>query len=163
MSTSLLKLTEEYQEILNIASDPDTDPQLLEDTLEAIKGEIGLKIDGYAAVMKSLEYKEGLFRDESKRLKNAADRLKSNQDAMRERIKMAMEAMGVTEIEGDYNIAKIVNNGGVLPLKVDGDVPESFTKVTIEPDNAKIRKALDDGQKLGFAHYEPRGTHLKIS
>ena len=163
MSTSLLNLSAEYQELLNIAADPETDQELLADTLEAIQGEIGVKIDGYAAVMKSLEYKEGLFRDEAKRLKNAADRLKSNQDAMKDRIKMAMEAMGVTEIEGDYNKAKIVHNGGVLPLKVDGDVPESFTKITIEPDSKKIREALDDGQQLDFAHYEPRGTHLKLS
>ena len=112
---------------------------------------------------KCREMKEGLYRDEAKRLKNAADRYKKRRETMMARIKAAMEEMGVTEIEGEYNKAKIVNNGGVLPLKVDGDVPESFTKITIEPDNDLIRKALDEGQQLDFAHFEERGTHLKIN
>ena len=159
---TIQSLTGDYLMLLEAAKDAD-DEQAFKDTLEGIQGEIGVKIDGYAAVMKSLEYKEGLYRDEAKRLKNAADRYKKRRETMMARIKAAMEEMGVTEIEGEYNKAKIVNNGGVLPLKVDGDVPESFTKITIEPDNDLIRKALDEGQQLDFAHFEERGTHLKIN
>ena len=40
MST-LYQLTEAYQELLSMALDPDTDPEALADTMEAIEGEFG--------------------------------------------------------------------------------------------------------------------------
>ena len=75
---------------------------------------------------------------------------------------MAMDAAEVDTLPaGDYTL-KIVKNGGLQPLKIDGDVPDNFTKVRIEPDNDLIRKALNDGEELSFAHLEPRGRHLNI-
>jgi hypothetical protein len=75
-----------------------------------------------------------------------------------------MENAGIKEIETDMHRFKIVKNGGKLPLKIDGGVPEHFLKKEIKesPDNDKIREALDNGEALTFAHYGDRGTHLKI-
>ena len=160
--TTMLDLTGQYLELLELASDPDVDPDAVKDTLEALTGEIEVKADSYAVVMKSLKNKIALFKAEYKRLKDAADRMQSNYDNMLQTIKGAMEAMGITEIQGQYNGFKIVGNGGVQPLKITGDVPESYTKVTISPDNEKIRKALEEGKKLDFAYLEERGTNLRI-
>jgi hypothetical protein len=86
----------------------------------------------------------------------------NNVKRMKEALLNAMDAAGIdTLTAGEYTL-KIVNNGGVQPLKIDGDVPDSFTKVIVEPDNKKIRDALVEGQELEFAHLEPRGRHLNI-
>ena len=57
----------------------------------------------------------------------------------------------------------IQKNGGLAPLWVDEDysnIPQKYLKV--EPDNIKIRQALDIGENIMFAHYEERGESLRI-
>ena len=74
----------------------------------------------------------------------------------------AMDAAGKDSIPaGEYTL-KIAKNGGLQPMKIDGEVPDSFMKVIYEPDNSKIREALKNGENLGFAHLEERGRHLNI-
>jgi hypothetical protein len=60
---------------------------------------------------------------------------------------------------------KIVGNGGKQPLDINEScVPEKYLKTEVKqvPDKDKIRKALESGECLTFAHLEDRGTHLKI-
>ena len=81
---------------------------------------------------------------------------------MKDRLKSAMEEIGTKEIKTDLHRFKIVGNGGKLPLVIDGGVPESYKRVELVDDKEKIRKALESGECLTFAHLEDRGTHLKI-
>ena len=68
----------------------------------------------------------------------------------------------MTELKaGDYTI-KLQNNGGKLPLVLDDVVPDEYYKVVYELDKDKMRKALDDGKQLKFAHYGERGKHVII-
>ena len=53
--SSLYDLTEQFQELLSMALDPDVDEQALADTMEGIECEIEEKADGYAKVIKSME------------------------------------------------------------------------------------------------------------
>ena len=80
--SSLYQLTEQYQELLSMALDPDVDPEALADTMEAIEGEFEDKADGYAKVMKELKVFEDAKREEGKRQTDGANALK----AKRERI-----------------------------------------------------------------------------
>ena len=61
---------------------------------------------------------------------------------------------------GNFTL-KVQNNGGLAPLKITGDVPESMTKVIVEPDNDKIREYLKDNE-CEWAHLEERGKHIVI-
>lgn len=54
MST-LYELTADFQNLLMLAEDPDTDPQAFADTLEGIEGELEDKADNYARVIRNLE------------------------------------------------------------------------------------------------------------
>ena len=76
MST-LYQLTEAYQELLSMALDPDTDPEALADTMEAIEGEFEDKADGYAKVMKEMKVFEDAKREEGKRQIDGANALKA--------------------------------------------------------------------------------------
>lgn len=163
MSTSLLNLAGEYQMLLEIAKDPETDEQTLIDTMEALTGEISAKAGGYVAVINTLQGRADTLKKESENLSNAAKVLENNIKRMKDRIKYTMEQMDVKTIESEFHTIKIVKNGGVEPLKITGDVPDNYKKVILENDNEKIRKDLKAGVKLEFAHLEERGTHLRIS
>jgi hypothetical protein len=86
----------------------------------------------------------------------------NNAKRMKEALINAMDAAGVDEIPaGEYTL-KIAKNGGLQPLKIDGVVPDNFKKIIYEDDKNLIRKALNDGEELSFAHLEERGRHLNI-
>ena len=159
---TMFDLRGQFLELLDMSMDPEADQEILQDTMDALAGEIEVKADDYAAVMRSLDNRIKMYKAEAKRLKDAADYMQANYDRMKQTIKETMEIMEVDELDGAYNHFKIVKNGGIQPLKITGDVPESYTKITIAPDNEKIRKALEAGEKLDFAYLEERGTHLSI-
>lgn len=73
-----------------------------------------------------------------------------------------MEATGNLKLQTEHFKISAVKNGGLQPMKITGDVPEEYLEYKPQPDNKKIRDALNDGITLDFAHLEERGTHLNI-
>lgn len=158
---TLYSLTEEFKALYELASSDD-DEQAFLDTLEGLKGELSIKAGGYVNVIKQLEMEQ----DECDRVIAAFMAKKETRANHVKKMKEALlQAMDVANVDcitaGNYTL-KIVNNGGVQPLKIDGEVPDNFTKIKIEPDNELIRKTLSEGKELSFAHLEPRGRHLNI-
>ena len=76
----------------------------------------------------------------------------------------SIDTLGVKELAAGDVTFKVQNAGGQLGIEyVDGvTVPEKYTKLTIETDNALVREALDRGEELPFAHFAPRSRVLKI-
>lgn len=166
MQNTLMQITGEYQELLDILSitDPDDEElKVIEDTLEAVKGEIEVKADYYVFVIKNLEAQAAAKKELGKMLINASKQLEDHAAKLKERIKYCMEVMGVKEIEGNYFKYKIQKNGGKQELiyRKDVTVPQNYQRIIYE-DNDKVRKALEAGETLPFAYLEERGTHLRI-
>ena len=159
--TTLFGLTGVYINLMELLQDPDEDQELIVDTMDGIMGEIGEKIDGYAAVIRTVKGKKKMIDEEIKRLQAISDHLDNGVKRMYSKIKESMEAMDLKVVEGKYTTAKIQKNGGLQPLKITGEVPQNFCNVEIKPDNDLIRKALKDGE-LPFAHLEERGTQLRL-
>lgn len=166
MNPTLYELTGNYKTLLDLAGSMDENElQTFNDTLDAVMGEIEVKADGYAAVMTEIKGRANTVSTEINRLKAIEDRLNFTIKRMEDRLKTAMEEIGKKEIKTDLHRFKIVGNGGLKPLDIDeGCVPEEYTKTEVKqvPDKDKIRKALESGECLTFAHLEDRGTHLKI-
>lgn len=163
MHETLMKLSSDMKAVYEML-ETETDKQLINDTLEALEGDFSYKLEGCACVYdrikaecESAQKKANAWNDISKTLEN-------NMIRINDYMKMCMENAGIKEIETNMHRFKIVKNGGKLPLKIDGGVPENFIKTEVKqsPDNDKIREALDNGEALTFAHYGERGTHLKI-
>ena len=160
--SSLYDLKGEFLALYELAIN-DEDPQAFLDTLEGLKGELKVKAGGYVHVIKQLTMEA----DECDKLIDAFTAKKSarmnNVKRMKEALIDAMDAAGIDSLKaGEFNL-KISKNGGLQPMKITGDVPDSFTKVIVEPDNKKIRDALANGEALEFAHLEERGRHLNIN
>lgn len=159
--SSLYDLKGEFKALYELAIN-DEDQQAFLDTLEGLKGELEVKAGGYVHVIKQLMMEA----DECDKLIDAFTAKKSarmnNVKRMKEALIDAMDAAGIDSLKaGEFNL-KISKNGGLQPMKITGEVPDSFTKVVVEPDNKKIRDALANGESLEFAHLEERGRHLNI-
>lgn len=158
---TLYDLTGDFLSLFELATSDD-DEQAFADTLEALKGELEIKASGYVKVIKSLEMEADECSKVIEAFKHKKEMRENNAKRMKEALINAMDAAGVDEIPaGEYTL-KIAKNGGLQPLKIDGVVPDNFKKIIYEDDKNLIRKALNDGEELGFAHLEERGRHLNI-
>lgn len=160
--SNLYQLTNNYEIVLNMLYDEDADEEMILDTLEAIEGEIEDKADNYAKIIKELEAKQNVRKEEAKRLTESAKVFENRVKALKSNLFNSMKATGKTKFATDLFSFNIVKNGGKQTLTIDGEVPEEYTKTITENDTDKIRQALEKGEKLTFAHFEPRGESLRI-
>lgn len=159
---NLYELTSNYEYVLNMLCDEDIDEQMVFDTLESIEGEIEDKADGYAKIIKELESKAKIRKEEAKRLTDSAKVFENRIKSLKQNLYFAMKTIGKTKFSTNLFNFSIVTNGGKQALTIDGDVPKEYTKTIIENDTDKIREALEKGENLEFAHFEPRSESLRI-
>lgn len=156
---TLYELTQEYQELLAMMEDPDIDPQVIADTMEGLDGEIEIKAESYIRVLKELEAESNKIDAEVKRLGSRWDACQINIRKLKDSLLTSMQETGKDKIQTEHFRISVAKNGGLKPIRVTGDVPPEFCK--LEPDNKKIREALNNGE-LEFAHFEERGVHLSV-
>ena len=161
MST-LFELTDEFQWLHEMAADPEVDPDVFSDTLEALTGELEVKGRGYVSVIKQLEMEAKQAKEISQQFADKQKVRENHIKQMKEALLYAMTKIGTDQIEAGEWTIKVQKNGGLQPMVIDGEVPENFKRITIDDDKEKIRKALESGEKLDFARLEERGKHISI-
>lgn len=163
MKATLFDIVGEFQSLYEMAtSEEERDEQVFIDTLDSLTGELETKSAGYVAVITRLEAEAAKADEIAKAYAAVAKSRKNAIKRMKDALLYAMDSLDKKEMAAGELTIKIKNNGGVQPLVITGDVPDSFTKVTIEPDNDKIRTYLKDGNDCEFAHLEERGRHIEI-
>ena len=154
MST-LYQLSDEYQELLSMALDPDIDEEALADTLEGIEGEIEDKADGYAKVMRNLEADASAIKAEIARLTERKKHIEANIDRMKRSLKTAMRLTGKTKFKTSLFSFNIAKNPPALKIDMPDRVPDEFL-IPQEPkiDSVAIKKELKEGTVFDWCHLE---------
>ena len=160
----LFNLVGEYREVYNMLTDPEIDEETVNGTLEAIMGEIEVKAEGLIPIFERLDMEIDACKKHKDEWAEAEKVRKNRKARLWDMVKDTLVALGKTDLQAGDMTLHIQNAGGKLPLIVDPNatVPERFTKLTIENDNELIRKALDNGEELDFAHYGERSKVMKI-
>lgn len=158
---TLYDITEEFTLLYELATDPECDEQIFNDTLESLMGELQIKSCGYTQVIKQLEMEAKQAKEVSQLFADKAKTRENHIKRMKEALKGAMETIGVDSIPAGAFTIKLQKNGGLQPLKITGDVPDNMTKVIVEPDTDRIREFLKDNE-CEWAHLEERGKHVVI-
>ena len=99
--SSLYELTANYETILNLLYDEETDEQMILDTLESIEGDIEEKADGYAKIIKELEARRDARKAEAKRLTDSAKVFDNRVNALKQNLFNAMKQTGKTKFATD--------------------------------------------------------------
>ncbi len=160
--SNLYELTNNWNTVANMLYDEDVDEKMVLDTLESIEGDIEDKADGYAKIIKELEAKAKARKEEAKRLSDSSKTFENKVKFLKKNLFNTMKETGKTKFTTDLFSFNIAKNGGLQKITIDGEVPEEYTKITIEPDMDKIRERLKILGDLPFAHLEPRGESLRI-
>lgn len=165
MSDSLYKIVGEFKEIQEMIEDPETDEQAFMDTLESIDWQqrFEQKADAYKAVMDNLDFQIAELQGKMRFLENKIDELQAKVDAkgrlkcdMMDRLTKAMQETGHEKFKTDEYSYFIKRTPRVeITTEYLRDIPERFLRQAAPvPDKAKIKKELEEGGKLPFAHLE---------
>lgn len=158
---TLFDITEDFRSLYELATDPECDEQVFQDTLEGLMGELEVKSCGYTQVIKQLDMEAKQAKEVSQMFADKAKVRENHIKRMKEALKMAMETAGTDQIAAGAFTIKLQKNGGLQPLKITGEVPDNMTKVIVEPDTDRIREFLKDNE-CEWAHLEERGKHIVI-
>jgi len=148
-----------------MAEDPDIDPEVLADTMEAIEGEIEIKADGYARIIRQMEADAAALKAEADRITNRRRVIENNIRTMKNRLEDAMIATGKVKFKTELFSFGIQKNPArvVLDEQYIENLPEEYL-IAQDPkvDTAKIKEDLKAGKDLhGIAHLE-QDSSLRI-
>ena len=161
----LYELTEQYQALQEMVYDPEVDEKTLEDTMEAVWGEIEEKADGYAKIIFGIKADVEKLQAEERRLNARRQRLENRARWLKDNLEANMREVGKTKFKTALFSFNIQKNGGVEPLVITGaleDIPGKYL-IPQPPvtNNEAIRKLLAE-RPVDWAHLEPRGESLRI-
>ena len=164
MST-LYELTAEYAQLLEMAEDPDTSPETLADTLEALSGEIEAKADGYGMVIRELSADSDKLKSEITRLKERKDAIDNNIKRMKENLQAAMIATEKRKFKTtlfSFSIAKNPPSVVMIEPYIE-NIPEEYIKrKDPEIDRKKILDDIKAGKDLSALAYLSQTESLRI-
>lgn len=162
---SLYELTEDYENILNMLYDGETDEQVILDTLESIEGDIEDKADNYAKIIKTLMADSEMIKQEEVRLYARRKALENRAGRLKTTLEENMKFIDKTKFKTALFSFNIQKNGGLQPLFITDNVLDIPGKFLIPqpplPNNEAIRKLLAD-KEVEWAKLEPRGESLRI-
>ena len=153
---SIYELTADYMQIMEMMEDPELDPQTLADTMEAVEGELEIKAENYAKVMKNLEGDIEALEEEVRRLTSRKKALENNIQRMKAALQGMMEVTGKTKFKTQLFSFNIQRNAPAVIIDIDdiANMPEEFLKFKApEVNKTAIKEALQSGADLeGIAH-----------
>ena len=159
---TLYEMNTEYIELLCLSEDPEVDPQLIADTMEAIEGDYNEKIENYGKVIRQLEHDAAALDYEAKRLKNRKDSIEASIKRMKAAIKESMELRGESKVDTQLFKFSIRKNPASVVIDDDAVVPVEYL-IPQDPkvDKTELKKALNAGKVFDGIRLE-QGTSLSI-
>ena len=163
--SNIYSLTADFLRIQEMMEDPELDPQTLADTMEAVEGELEMKAESYAKVMKNLEADVAGIKAEIDRLSERKKTIENNIKRMKEALQYSMETTGKTKFKTELFSFSVRNNAPKVVMDEEylENVPERFLKYSDPTINrTAIKEAIQNGEDLeGIAHLE-QSTSLTI-
>ena len=172
MQTSLFQLAGAFRQlddVLAALSDGELPPEV-DALLDSLNAAVEEKIDGYGHVIRRCRLRAAEYRGLLDQIKREFDRVRAMieaQEKAEERLKSRIMAFmldrGVNEVAGRHERFRLVANGGKCPLKIDRDrLPDEFVRVVRQPDEAKIREAIEAGASVPGVELAERGKHVRL-
>lgn len=161
---TLYELTAEQKRLLEIAEDPETDQDIVEETMTDLKTDFSKKLNDYGIVMRELEVEIDALKSEESRLAERRKVVENNRDRMKKAVLRAMIETDQKKVSTPLFKFSVAKSPKKLIVDKDWrDIPMEFL-IEQDPKINKdaIKKYLEDGNDAdGIAHFE-QGENLRI-
>jgi phosphoribosylaminoimidazole carboxylase (NCAIR synthetase) len=155
---TLYDLTDELLNLLELAEDPDADPDALQGSFESVNGLFEEKADGYAKVIRQLNAEADMVDAEIERLKAKRNSLKNNADRIKKSLQAAMIATDKRKFKTPFFTFSIKKNAGSVVMDTTdlSKIPNKYLTYSSPTVNkTPIKQAINAGENLdGVAHLE---------
>lgn len=156
-NTTLFDLVGAIQELYEIADDPDVEPEVWNDTFEAVEGEFEIKAEKYACLIAKLINDGKAIKEQETRLYERRKAIENSVQRIKTRLQEAMEATGKTKFKTTLWSFGIRKNAPAVVLDTEiSKIPPQYLKYA-EPtvDKKLLKDDIINGEKLeGIAHLE---------
>jgi chaperonin cofactor prefoldin len=152
--SALYELAGQFNELWEMIDDTELDEDVILDTLEAIDGEIEVKADNYAKVIRNMDVEIEGIKSEIERLTKKKRTLENRQKNLKDNLQQAMESTGKRKFKTELFGFNIQKNPASVELKdVKFDKIDAQYLVWPEPtvDKKKVKEALQNGEQLEWA------------
>lgn len=151
MSSNLYELTGDVLQLQEMLEN-DPENEYVQDTLEALEGELSLKAEAYCRVIKNMEANLAGFKNEIDRLCKKKKTLENSIQRLKEALFNSMQATGTDKIKGDLFTLAIRNNAPKLPSNLDiNQVPIDFIiERQYDIDKRGLLQAVKNGEVDGI-------------
>lgn len=158
---TLYEITQEFMELLEMASEEAIDQDIINDTLEGVEFEFEEKAVSIAKVMKNLEGNVDMFDKEIKRLTDKKKTVQNNISSLKKNLEDSMIKTGKKKFKTDLFSFSIQKNPASVVIDSAEDIPEEYL-IQQEPklDKKSMSGFLKDN-KVSWAHLE-QGESLRI-
>jgi len=151
MSAPLYQLVEQHRGLARLCDETDVDSQALADTLEGLHGDIEIKAESTAMVIRNIEADADAIDDAAKQMQARARRLRDRADAIKTYLLVNMQATGITKISCKYFTISLRKNPPRVDVSDEAAVPDRFRVWAAPPPPSLDRKAILDALKSGQA------------
>ena len=158
---SMYELRGNYRELLERIQEG-ADPDVIRDTLEALEGEIEVKADNYAKIIKQLESDIGGLKAEIERLSDRKRALENHVASLKGNLEDTMILTGKEKFRTELFSFGIQNNPASVVIDDPTSIPEEFL-IPQEPkaDKKGMKDYLKDHQ-ASWGHLEQtRGLRIR--
>ena len=144
--SSLYQLTENYNNILELADNPEVTEDMIKEALDSISEEIELKAVNIAKLIKSIESDIAGVKAEKDRLAAKEKSMSNKVKNLKEYLYSAMKLTGKEKIKTDLFSFNIQKNPASVNVISDTDIPEEFL---VEMPKQINKKAILEKLKAG--------------
>ena len=119
------------------------------------------KTDNYCQFIQELYARSEMRRKEGNRLLARAKIDENVASSLKERLILVMNNCQIKKMDTKRFRVSVcsASKGGIF---INDFVPESYMKITAEPDKKKIRAAIEAGEEIPFASIAPPAQYLRI-
>lgn len=147
MNITLYQLADDYLSAADQLADLDMPPEVVEDTLESMRGDIQVKATNVAMFVRNLEAQADAIKDAEKAMSARRKAIEQRAQHIRDYLLINMQRTGINEISCPYFVIKRKLN----PPKVilHGTVPDEFLRHPEPPPPEADKKAIAEYIKAG--------------
>lgn len=165
---TLYQIAAEYRSAADALAELDLDDQTVADTLESINGDLTVKSQNVAFVIRNLEASAEQISVAIEAMKARAEALEKRAERVREYLLQNMLMAGVQKIECPYFKLAVRDNPPKVVVEDEKQIPMSYMTdpappppPPVKPDKKLIAKALKDGFDVPGCRLE-QGKRLEI-
>ena len=160
--SSLYQLTENYNNILELADNPEVTEDMIKEALDSISEEIELKAVNIAKLIKSIESDIAGVKTEKDRLAAKEKSMSNKVKNLKEYLYSAMKLTGKEKIKTDLFSFNIQKNPASVNVISDTDIPEEFlVEMPKQIDKKAILEKLKAGETVPGCELQ-QTTSLRI-